>query len=207
MLDARVVDAGLTLAADRRAPDHASVLGILVLVGQLGASPSLPGVPMGDLFTARRLSVGPICGFQISIGGPGVENPLPVDYERRIARVIDGIMYAKGEPDLLQDLARCARSSVDPDIPPQVDVSKIRLDHVCGNKFRIQNHTPAYLVLSYVVVAPDGSIAEEADVTAPAISGWTSFTVGAAGTVRLTYDGQLVATAANIGQSCGGAGN
>lgn len=201
--DPAVFDAALTILADRNASPRARVMSLMVTAGQLGSSPEVQGMTPPEVFT-RAVTVSPGCGFTVATASQiAVDHALPADHERRAARVIDGIRYANGEPTLVQNLARCSRSLISTEIPPQVDVSKIRLDYVCGNSFRIQNHTPEFLILSYTVAG----IGEAEDVTARSGGGWTSFTTDTTGTVKLTYDGQVVATVANTGKSCGGKGN
>lgn len=200
--DPQVLDAALALAGDRTASDRARVTAILVLLGQRGSGLTVGDTPLPALFTEKLPATG-TCGFNVATGGFAIENPLPDDHVRRIARVLDGIRYQNGESALLRNLARCARTGTLSEVPPQVDVSRIRLAYVCENRFRIQNHTPEFLVLSYTVAGTG----ESWDVTARSGGGWTDFTADSAGTVQLTYDGQVVATAANTSKSCGGPGN
>ncbi|MEW5928679.1 MAG: hypothetical protein AB1941_14520 [Gemmatimonadota bacterium] len=200
--DPQVLDAALALAGDRTASDRARVMAVLVLLGQRGSGLTVGDMPLPALFTERLPATG-ICGFHVATGGAEIVNPLPDDHVRRIAQVLDGIRYQNGESALLRNLARCARTGTLTEVPLQVDVSKIRLDYVCGNTFRIQNHTPEFLILSYTVAGTG----EAEDVTARSGGGWTHFNTDTAGTVQLIYDGQVVTTAANTGKSCGGKGN
>ncbi|HSU13056.1 hypothetical protein [Longimicrobium sp.] len=200
--DPGVFGAALEVTGDGRASDESRVMGLLVIGSSLGASQYLPGYTRPQLFTQALPATG-VCGFAAGEGGPVLDNGIPADAERQAARVIDGIRYGGGGAALLQNLARCARSSVDPDIPPQVDVSGIRVDYVCGNDFRVQNHTGTELTLRVTTTAADGTTAAE-DLVFPAIGGWTPFTTGATGTVQVSYDGQPVATVANAGRRCGG---
>lgn len=201
--DPAVFDAALTLFADRNASPRARVMSLMVLAGQLGSSMDVQEMTPPEVFT-RPVTVRVGCGFGVAAGSlTSVDHGLPANHERRAARVIDAIRHAHGEPALVQNLARCSRTLISSEIPPQVDVSKIRLDYVCGNTFRIQNHTPEYLMLSYTVAGTG----EAADVTARSGGGWTHFNTDTAGTVQLIYDGEVVATVANTGKSCGGKGN
>jgi hypothetical protein len=202
--DPAVFAAALEVADDGRASNESRVLGLLVAVSSLGSSPDVPGYARPRLFTQALPAAG-ICGFEVAGGGPVIDNPLPADAERRAARVFDGIRYANGEPALVQNLARCARSVISVEIPPQVDVSQIRVDHVCGNTFRVQNHTGASLILAVTTTGPDG-VTETEDVQAPAKGGWTQFTAPATGPIQVSYDGAPVATVANAGRGCGGGG-
>ena len=158
------------------------------------------GYTRPQLFT-QALPADGVCAFAVATGGKEIDHPLPADADRQAARVIDGIVHG-GDPALVQNLARCARSVV-ASIPPQVDVSMLRVDYVCGNTFRVQNHTGAELTLTIVTTAADGTGVAE-DQVVPAKGGWTSFDTPFAGPIEVTYDGKPLLTVANAGRSCGG---
>jgi hypothetical protein len=200
--DPEVFGAALEVAADGRASDRSRVAALLVTIGHLGSSQYVSGRTRPQLFTDALPASG-ICGFEIGAGGPVIDNPIPGDVERRAVRVFDGIVYSNGQPALVQNLARCARSVVGREVPPQVDTGLIKLDYVCGNRFRVQNHTGAAITLTIRTVTADG-LSDTEDVTVPAIGGWTSFTTPIAGTVQLSYDGEQLATVPNSGRRCGG---
>lgn len=189
-----VFDAGLEVAADTRAVTRARIMGLLVTVAQLGNAQDIQGYTRAGLFTEILPAHG-ICAFGVAAGELEVAYPLPEDAERRAARVIDGLRFRPGTPARLARLSRCARANLDPQIPPYIDTSRIRLDHVCDATFRVQNHTGAQLTLSYVLIDAAGEVMEEADVVASAAGGWTHFTVMAPGTLRISHDGRVVATA------------
>jgi hypothetical protein len=200
--DPAVFGAALEVAGDRRASSESRVMGLLVTVSSLGTSQDVPGYTRPQLFT-RALPASGICSFEVAAGGWATDNPLSADAERQAARVLDGIRYANGQPALVQNLARCARSVVSSDIPPQVDAAQIRVDYVCGNTFRLQNHTGANLTLTVTTTAPDGTTETE-DVPAPARGGWTQYNAPTPGRIQVTYDGTPVASVANTGRGCGG---
>lgn len=200
--DVAVFAAALDVAADGRASDRARIMGLMIAVSHLGSSQDVSDVERPQLFT-EALSATGVCGFEPAATFPTVDNPLAPDAERQAARVIDGILYAKGQSALVQNLARCARASISIDIPPQVDVRMIKLDYVCGNGFRVQNHTGATVTLAITTTAPDGTSQTE-DHVIPAKGGWTHFTAPTAGPIQVTYDGTPVATVANPGRGCGG---
>ena len=201
--DPAVLAAALEVAGDGRASSEARVMGLLVTVSSLGGSQSVRGHTRPQLFTQALPATG-LCGFDIDASGAVIENPLPADAERQAARVIDGILYGSGEPALVQNLARCARFVV-AEIPVQVDLAKIRVDYVCGNTFRVQNHTGAEVTLTITTTAADGTIEAEAHVF-PSKGGWTHFDAPLAGPIQVTYDGTPVLTVANPGRGCGGGG-
>jgi hypothetical protein len=77
------------------------------------------------------------------------------------------------------------------------------VDYVCGNTFRIQNHTGAAITLTITTTSPLGT-SETEDHVIPAKGGWTSLDAPTAGPIQVTYDGTPVATVANTGRGCGG---
>ena len=199
--DPAVFAAALEVTGDGRASDEARVMGLLVIGSSLGSSQYVRGYTRPQLFT-QTLPADGLCAFAVAAGNKEIDNPLPVDADRQAARVIDGILYG-GDPALVQNLARCTRSVIAA-IPPQVDVSKIRVDYVCGNTFRVQNHTGAEITLT-VVTTPTGGSSTTQDQVIPAKGGWTQFDAPLAGPIQVTYDGTPVATVANAGRRCGGA--
>jgi hypothetical protein len=203
VVDPAVFRAALDLAADRGATDRARIMALLVVVAHLDRAQDVPGWTISDFLT-REVPADEFCSFGVPYSYPAVDNGLPNDYEREAARVIDSILHRNGESRLVRSFARCARSAVDPDIPPQVDIRKIRLDYVCETTFRVQNHTGVDLVVSYVLTDAAGTVIDEADIGAPAKGGWTSFTVEGLGTLVLSYDGKEIGRAEATGKKCGG---
>ena len=199
--DPAVLAAALEVAGDGRAGSEARVMGLLVTVSSLGGSQSVSGYTRPQLFTQALPATG-LCGFAIEGSGAVIDNPLAPDAERQTARVMDGILYG-AEPALVQNLARCARSAVASEIPPQVDVAKIRVDYVCGNTFRVQNHTGADLVLAVTTTDAAGT-SETEDIGIPAKGGWTQFDAPLTGPIQVAYDGTPVITVPNPGRGCGG---
>jgi hypothetical protein len=84
-----------------------------------------------------------------------------------------------------------------------VDLTSVKVDYVCGNEFRVQNHSGAALTLAVETTRPGGGTRTDY-FTFPAIGGWTAFTVADPGPIRVTHDGQPVGTVANTGRRCGG---
>ncbi|HEX8673696.1 MAG TPA: hypothetical protein VF710_17505 [Longimicrobium sp.] len=202
--DPAVFAAALEVAGDGRASSAGRVLGLLVTVSSLGSSQDVPGYSRPLLFTQTLPATG-LCGLALEGGGAVIDNPLASDAARQAARVVDAILYSTGEPAVVQNLARCVRSAFASEIPPQVDVSKIRVDYVCGNTVRVQNHTGAEITLT-ITTTPAVGDSETEDHPIPGKGGWTSLEVPTAGPIRVTYDGTLIATLANTGRGCGGGG-
>ena len=200
--DPAVFAAALEVVGDGRASNESRVMGLLVTASSLGSGQEVSGYTHAQLFT-QALPADGVCGFAIVAGSVAINNPLAPDAERQAARVIDGILYASGQPALVQNLARCARSVAGAATPPQVDVSKIRVDYVCGNAFRVQNHTGAEIMLTVTTTASDGT-SEAEDHVVPAKGGWTQFDAPLAGPIQVTYDGTPVVTVANAGRRCSG---
>jgi hypothetical protein len=200
--DPAVFAAALEVAGDGRASSEARVMGLLVTGSSLGSSQYVSGYTRPQLFT-QALPADGVCALAAKGGSRVIDNPLAADARRQAARVIDGIVYASGQPALVQNLARCARSAVGAGIPPQVDGPGIRVDYVCGNTFRVQNHTGTDVTLAITTTAPGGA-PETEDHVFPAKGGWTHFDAPTAGSIQVTYDGTPVATVANTGRGCGG---
>jgi hypothetical protein len=200
--DPVVFAAALEVAGDGRASSEARVMGLLVTGSSLGSSQYMSGYTRSQLFT-QALPADGVCAFAARAGSRAIDNSLAADARRQAARVIDGIVYASGQPALVQNLARCARSAVGAGIPPQVDAAKIRVDYVCGNTFRVQNHTGTDVMLAITTTAPGGT-PETEDHVFPAKGGWTHFDAPTAGPIGVTYDGTPVATVVNTGRGCGG---
>lgn len=198
--DPAVFTAALEVADDAGASVRARIMALIVAGGHIGGSIDMPGWTRPELFTVTLPGEG-VCGFGADTGPLAIDNGLPSDAPRRLARVIDDILYGQGGREQLRNLARCARSAVG-EIPPQVDLSKVRVDYVCGTRFRVQNHTGVALRLD---IAPEGATgAEETPpIRAPAIGGWTEFDVADERTLRVSYNEQLVATVQNEQKRCG----
>jgi hypothetical protein len=193
--DRAVLDAGLEVAGDDRASDRARAASLLVVVAQLGAGWSYPGVSGAELLTKPVPDRG-ICGPGVGGGSFATENPLPQGHERRVARVLDGIAAGGGTP-LLRNLARCSRSALGNGVPIQIDVSRVRATYVCGNTFRVRNNTSEFLVFGYSV---EGS-GDRGDLNVDAHK-HRDFQVEDQGTLRLLYDGRVIATVPNERKPC-----
>jgi hypothetical protein len=126
-----VFSAALEVASDKSASTPSRVMSLLVAVAQLGSGEDIPGSTRPQLFTQTLPSAG-VCGFGIAGSAALIDAPLPGDAERLAARTIDAIRYDAGEPALLRSLARCARSVISNDIPPQADVTKINAGTYTG---------------------------------------------------------------------------
>ncbi|HEX7091537.1 MAG TPA: hypothetical protein VF192_15460 [Longimicrobiales bacterium] len=183
--DARVFDAAIGLAEERGASVPARAAAILILTAQLGSGWDYPGVSGAELLT-QPLPGNDLCGPGTSSPGFATDNGLPADHRRRAAAVLDAIAQ-HGHP-LLRNLARCSRAAVGAGIPPQIDVSRVRLRNVCGTTFRVHNNTPEFLVFSYTVVGTD----ETRDLPIQAHD-HAEFTTTNEGTVQLLYDGRVIA--------------
>jgi hypothetical protein len=195
--DSTVFNAAASLAADRRGTSSARAAGILVLIAHLGSSWDFPGAK-GPALLTHPLHASGICGPQVPIStGPVAGSTLPEDAPRRVATVLDRIAYDEGAPALLRHLARCGRFAVYTDVPPQVDVSKVRLRYVCENRLRLLNTAPVGLVFRLMVAG----VADTMDVDVGPHAHRT-LTLEAGGTARLFYDGKLIATATSRPRPC-----
>lgn len=109
--DPKILHAALDVLADGRRSDRARVMGLLIAVSQNGSFQDMAGMTRLDLFT-RAIPSGGICGFNLGYESPGIDNDIPPEAKRRSARVIDAIIYGNGEPALIRNLARCARTTI-----------------------------------------------------------------------------------------------
>lgn len=60
------------------------------------------------------------------------------------------------EPALLRNFAGCARTSAPGEIPPQIDVSKVRLTYLCGDSFTNRDQTGATIPVTMKITADNG---------------------------------------------------
>jgi hypothetical protein len=195
-----VFAAALRLAGDRGATVESRAAGLLVLGGQNGAGGEINGTGWGALLVepvpnAARgcfMSLRPICG-----GPAPASAPLPGDAKRQAAVVVDRIRTDPAEPALLRTLARCVRPAVARGVPPQVDVSGVRLRYLCGNWFRIHNPTVETLMFGFAAE----KTGERSNISVFP-GGERMFATAAPSTVRLYYDGRLIQTTAHGGTAC-----
>jgi len=151
-IDKRIFEQALSAAADRRLVTIHRAAAMLIVGAQTGKTleyyshegeilpgPTLLTVPLDSMSlcaTALQVSHGPWRGPQ----------PLPSDYRRRAAKVLDPIAVDSTEPQVLRRLAECTRPDrYNDELPPQIDVSGVRLIYVCANRFRVVDPTPRWL--------------------------------------------------------------
>lgn len=194
--DAQVFTAAQALASDRSARSEPRVAALMILMGLL----DMPTVFNGVGRSALMVTVFPSerCLPTIGFGGfrRVIENPLPADAKRQVSGLVDQIRHDPTESELIRNLARCMRPAFF-DVPPQIDVSGVRLTYLCDNLFRIFNPTPDRLYFTLDVQGTDEFIR----VSVGEGDELTLFTEHV-GTVRLYYDGRLIQTAANGQQEC-----
>ena len=190
-----VFAAALPLAQDASAALPARAAGLLMIANAFGPSLELNRVTGPALLLEPRPEGG-CYRTALSAHRGGTDRPLSSDAARQAARVFDPLIYSSTAPLLLQRLAGCLRSAVDSDIPPQLDVSGVRLTYLCGTRFRVRNPLPEFLPMSYDVYGKN----EGRGVNAG--PGDTVFSTDSVGTVRLFYDGRLIQTKANGNVAC-----
>ncbi len=191
--DERILDAALEVATANGASEPARAAAIVVLATQFGGDLDYPGVEGAALLTEPLPDEG-LCGPGLSPVPRTVENPLPPGSGRRVAAAFDQL--ALHGPRLLRNLARCARTALGSDIPPQIDVSESSIENRCGTTYRVHNNTPLWLVYQFRVPATG----ESGDLPIGARLR-REFTTRTEGTVELRYDGRLVDTA-EPGRAC-----
>jgi hypothetical protein len=191
--------AARALASDAAATPSARAAGLLIVAAQLGTGLQIGGVT-GPPLLAPSLALPSACGPSAALVAkdPPASLPLAAAAHRDAAAVIDPIRALVSAPSNLRALARCLRRAVDPSIPPQINVSgSVTVQYVCSNRFAIHNGTTLTLPVAIDVLATG----EHVELTVAAGSD-QRFSVGSPDPVRLSYDGQLVATASNGGTPC-----
>ena len=182
--------AALRLAGDRAATAESRAAGLLVLARQSGRSTLLVEPvtkPEGGCFLTFGRFGGPEPGSA----------PLPADANRRAAVVVDRIRTDPSEGELVRTIARCVRPAVARGVPPQIDVSGVRLRYFCGNWFKIYNPTSEQLTVTY-----DAEKTGERYNIDVGPGGERMFVTAAPSTVRLYYDARLIQTTAHGGTVC-----
>lgn len=187
------------LAMDKAAPTVIRGMGLLILSTQVGGSLiyySGENAIYGGQLLTTPLDTTHLCGMDIVLGpGPVVgPNPLPPDYERVAAQVMDPISVDLGEPLLLRRLAECGRPV---DVPSQIDVSRIDLTYLCDDTFVVSNPTLRQLIFRFEVE----ETGEQGVFTVQAQSQHRLMPRGT-GSLRIYYDGQLIRSAVNAGVPC-----
>lgn len=186
--DASVFGAVLRVAADPSATPRARVFALMTLL-----SIHSPLTYVADR-TNFPLS-GPLRCQSSGLGGPLPMKgaPLPPDYRQQAHRVAKAVEQDASAPAQVRGAARCLRQHL---LVREVDPQKIRLTYVCGRKFQIRNDNPDGAWLNYEVEHSS----EEGELEVP--SGALDFVADEPGTLRLFYEGQLVATEPNRGSTC-----
>lgn len=198
-----ILQAALALAADRGATREGRIAGFMILSGQLGETATLLIPPAGTLADTSVFIITPpasgLCGPTplLEAPEPPAAVPLPDDAGRPVARVLDRIRFDAGEPEQIRNLARCYRSSVGPDIPPQIDLTGVTAALVCQNRFRVHNPTLAALSFDYGLESDeDGYDLTLGPGETRVLEPWGT------GAFRLVYDGVVIRTIANTTSAC-----
>lgn len=193
-----ILSAALRLASDRAASVEARAAGLLVLSGEFGHGMDINGRAGGTLLTVALPEPGAcFVGLRVVSPDPPATAALPSDAPRQAAVVVDRIRTDASEPTLLRTLARCVRPAVARGVPPQVDVSGVRLNYACGDWFRIHNPTGEPLTFTFAAE----KTGERHNIIVPP-GGERQFAIAAPSTVRLYFDGRLIQTTTHGGTTC-----
>lgn len=195
--DAQVFAAAQALASNRSARPEPRVAALLILMGVLDMPTSFNDLGGSALMVTALPS--DRCLPTLGVGGTRwrvIDDPLPADARRQVAGLVDRIRHDPTESPLMRNLAGCMRPAFF-DVPPQIDVSGVRLTYLCDTLFRIYNPTPDRLVFTVEVEGTD----ETFRIGVGEGQEYTFFTEHV-GTVQLYYDGRLIQTAANGQQPC-----
>jgi hypothetical protein len=190
-----VFSAAIANANDTAATTPSRSASLLVLIAQLGFAPHLSGyVPFSEL--SVDVPATGLCGPELTAYGPPgpAVKALPSNYRRQVAALFDALRTGSA-PDRVCNLARCLRIAVG-EIPPQIDVSGVRLTYQSCNRFVIDNPTTFRLPMGVDVLQTGEHFGWSA---AP---GKSEVSTQSSGTVTLTYDGVVIRTAAHGGSPC-----
>ena len=192
-----ILAAALQLAGDRSATTEARATAMLILAGELGYGMDVAGRSGGEVLVVPLPDQKP-CYLNARVAGlpPAAAAAQSADAPRRVAVVLDHLRTDASEPVLLRNLARCLRVTVR-GVPPQIDVSGVRLEYVCGNWFRIGNPTAEALTFTYVAER-----AGERHIVGVRPRGEFSIATETPSAMKLYYDGRLIQTAENRGTTC-----
>ncbi len=203
--DARIFDAGLTVAGDPGATPQARVYAFRTLIAQLNPT--------------RQLRYSDLAGSMTSascIGQSGsphdvffLGTPLPGDAETRVRTLARAVAADSTQPNPVRHAAACAAlyqlvsktpSQAYAEVVSNVDIS---LEYVCGNQFRLRNPFDEPVLLTYEVEGTQ----ENGTLSLPARSAGTpyseiTFVTTNSGVVKLFESGELVQSETNGGLSC-----
>lgn len=195
-----ILDAALEVAPDRSATITARAASLLILAAQLGAALGVNNRGISDLLTEPPPAAG-LCGPALQFSGQHGRRtdsqPLPADARRRVAGVLDPLSIDATEPFHLRRLAQCLQVVARPEVPPQIDVSGVRLTHLCENDFILYNPTPLALLFTLEVEGTTDRFNLQVEA-----GEHRRFSPDQAGIVRLIYDGRVIQSAANGGRRC-----
>lgn len=186
-----VFQSALDVMRDPAASIPARATAILMAVSQHEPSRGLP--PSRSFREAVTSSAGEPC--QLVRFGRNMyrsSTPLPADYLRQLVNAAEQLTSA---PPAVRALAGCASRVLRRDLG--VDVSKLGLVYLCGNRFRATNHSAEWVSVSWDLPGKQ----DRGDLMIPP-SGETTFATDRRGTTRLIYRGKPVKTEPNGGKPC-----
>lgn len=191
--DPDVFHAALAVMQDEGASAQARSTAILIAVEQHDNAVGLPlNLPFAEALRSGQCRLVPF-----THAGYRSTTPLPATYLAQLGRTLLDVSAAPGTPDLVKIFVNCTRPVMLGAIADAVPTSAIRLAYLCGNRFRVENHSSESVNVSWKV----SGTADRADLLVPS-KGENTFTTEKSGPTSLYYRGKLVGTEPNGGQAC-----
>jgi len=189
-----IAEAAAQVIQDPGAPVFTRVLALLAGLGQHFPGAQLDvRIPLAQLLAGESASRCPIA-WGVAADPVHTEGRLRVDHLDAYRVALRALASEASAPAGLRQLAVCAYSITGPVPTPP---TAIRLEYVCGNRFRVVNDGDDPISVRYRV--GDGGLSGGLAVGARSQTEWT---VTSSGTVTLIYDGAELATRQNQRIAC-----
>lgn len=192
--DPEILTAAADLTRDHGAAVPARVTAVLILASQVVAGFSYsPSISWNQLLASPQ-----VCRIGAAPHGSyNSTRQLQADSVAAIAGALDQVRNDESEGQLMRGLTSCVRQNVLSWVPITVSPSAVGLTYVCGNRFRVENGSGEFIVTAFEVIGTS----DRGDVP---VEAWQNkyFTTRETGTVRLSYQGQLLHTTHNGGTVC-----
>lgn len=201
LADGRLFDSLAATARNASATDEVRARALDVLVGLV-----FPRVAIVPLPPISAESGG---GFVLGGDAPPIEGavPLPKGAEWQLRALVTNLSTSDPSTATKSYAARVLRGM---DVErwfrslPTVDPKKIKLDYVCGNRFRIRNQNDVLVIVTFDVEGSQRPVVELQIAARPpqGPAAETVFDARATGTVRLFVEGRLIERQENKKKTC-----
>jgi hypothetical protein len=194
--DPAVLSAAWELVGDRSAPAAARNLGLVLALAQ-----HQHGLAPSEVHSYFRLLTEPVDGVCYLSVGTGsrywVSNALPPDeLDQTVSRARD-VLADPAAAETTRRLAACIVRNLASQVGRGPDLSQVNVSYLCGHDYVVHNGTASYLTLDWTIDDSD----ESGGLTIAPHSDQRVF-VETPGTLRLTYQDRVIATAAAHIRAC-----